>query len=500
LFRRHQGKSDDSAKVLFYTVRVFLNNVVGRNGSNNVMATHKNMQINNGNYVLLLDEAHQILEPPPRPTLKAQDALKKQMKTLKEKLLSEPFSGQNVHVWPLTATPASSVPQWLDMLSFVRPVGKPRVPGSAIKAVLAAVRRKSTTAMAAALGTYARGTVFFSDLRGDLRTHACVTYAPKSVALDRYYYIAALAVMQKHLAGATPDVREACRATMYLKPEEYTKVIPTPVVAEIARRHRLLDKKWVSNKFIGIVKDIANVREHRGKVFAYSPHLRGDATVAVLIGKALTAWFGFRDVTRTIIEGPEKPELFVNPTTRPCFVVWGKERANKKVDPKKMTPKAKLRKAFNQANNVFGRQVKLYLACGDEYEGTDLKGIRHLHITEPMLNPLRERQLVGRGVRFCSHAGIRAPTVRVVRWYGTPPTRLADILPHVKKPDAARAALAFHAAHPGGIEREMYAARMRDPSAVDLYNFELFLKKQSVRGFAAQYGDEFIAPAGRRCQ
>lgn len=509
MFRKHENQSDNSAKVLFYTTKKFVNNVVGIGGAKVKAHAGVNITASGGKYVLILDEAHQILEPPVGLT----EPETKAMIKLKEALLSDTFATSRVHVWPLTGTPASTVPNWLDMISFVRAAGTRPIREK--KRVLDAVKAKSMSELDRLVGPYTQGTVFFSDLRSDLSRHACVRYDPKNVPMDRWYYLASLAVMRALLTPPSPlnnkakralqehkAKREACRATMYLTNTEYKKIVPPKIIGEITRRHRLLGTTWVSNKFIAIIKDIANVTQHRGKVFVYSPHMNSNESVITLLARALTDWFGFIDVTGDVLSAPyEQP--YVNKTKRPCFVLWGTKVT--KATETKPTRKAKLQCAFNQKSNANGRHIKLYLACGEEYEGTDLTALRHLHITEPMLDPLKERQAVGRGVRYCSHNLVEDKSVRVVRWYGTPPSRTsrpaAELLPWVvaKAQDTVRAALASPLHTREGVEKDLYLASLTDPKAVALYNFEVFLKKQAVRGYAGGFKDVFLAPAGVLC-
>ncbi len=488
--------AENNAKVIFYTALKFVNNVVGKDDGTQMKA-HEGVKIKDGGkFVVILDEAHQILEPPAQPK-----GLAEEMAKLKRELLSRKFATTNVHVWPLTATPASNVPMWLEMLSFVRPVNADPVPKPRIKEVLAAVQRTSVSALQTLVGPYTRGTVFVSDLRDDLTRHACVTYDPKRVPMDRWYYLAWLATVQALRAKKATN-HEVCRTTMYLERNEYLRVIPADIKTEITRRHRLLGTTWVSNKFIAIVKDIANLSQNRGKVFVYSPHVKASGPVITLIAKALEQWFGFRNVTGTVVAAKEETP-YVNTTQRPCFVMYGERKTKEKVTQANDTPKAKLRWAFNHASNANGRHIKVYLAAGDEYEGTDLNNIRHLHITEPMLNPLKERQLVGRGVRYCSHALTTLPkTVRVVRWYGAPPaTDAANLLQRVDKKglNAVRTALASRINSRQGLEKDLHIASLKAPAAVALYNFEIFLKKQAVRGYAGTFKDMFLPPAGRVC-
>jgi hypothetical protein len=44
------------------------------------------------------------------------------------------------------------------------------------------------------------------------------------------------------------------------------------------------------------------------------------------------------------------------------------------------------------------------MASSSGAEGINLKNVRHLHIMEPYWNPARHDQVIGRGIRLCSHA------------------------------------------------------------------------------------------------
>jgi len=48
--------------------------------------------------------------------------------------------------------------------------------------------------------------------------------------------------------------------------------------------------------------------------------------------------------------------------------------------------------------------VCILMATSSGAEGINLKNVRHLHIVEPYWNPARHDQVIGRGIRLCSHA------------------------------------------------------------------------------------------------
>jgi hypothetical protein len=55
--------------------------------------------------------------------------------------------------------------------------------------------------------------------------------------------------------------------------------------------------------------------------------------------------------------------------------------------------------------SIAGKRVlSILMATKSGAEGINLKNVRHLHILEPYWNPARHDQVVGRGIRLCSHA------------------------------------------------------------------------------------------------
>lgn len=57
-------------------------------------------------------------------------------------------------------------------------------------------------------------------------------------------------------------------------------------------------------------------------------------------------------------------------------------------------------------NNHYGEIIKVLMITSSGAEGIDLKNIRHIHLVEPYWHPVRLEQVIGRGVRICSHADL----------------------------------------------------------------------------------------------
>lgn len=61
------------------------------------------------------------------------------------------------------------------------------------------------------------------------------------------------------------------------------------------------------------------------------------------------------------------------------------------------------RDAFNMSENKYGNIIKIMLISPAGSEGLSLKNVRQVHIMEPYWNEVRITQMIGRGIRQCSH-------------------------------------------------------------------------------------------------
>jgi superfamily II DNA or RNA helicase len=71
-----------------------------------------------------------------------------------------------------------------------------------------------------------------------------------------------------------------------------------------------------------------------------------------------------------------------------------------RIDPKE---RIKIKQMFNDINNIYGEKCKIILLSPSATEGIQLLDIRQEHIMEPYWTETRIQQVIGRGVRQCSH-------------------------------------------------------------------------------------------------
>lgn len=58
---------------------------------------------------------------------------------------------------------------------------------------------------------------------------------------------------------------------------------------------------------------------------------------------------------------------------------------------------------YNRIDNNHGKLIKIIMISPAGTEGITLYHVRQIHITEPHWNEIRIEQMIGRGIRFCSH-------------------------------------------------------------------------------------------------
>lgn len=61
---------------------------------------------------------------------------------------------------------------------------------------------------------------------------------------------------------------------------------------------------------------------------------------------------------------------------------------------------------FTSPNNKYGEEIKVFIGTRATSEGLDFKMIRQIHILQPWYNLSRHEQIIGRGIRSCSHVAL----------------------------------------------------------------------------------------------
>ena len=129
-------------------------------------------------------------------------------------------------------------------------------------------------------------------------------------------------------------------------------------------------------------KLIKHVKKATGTIFIYS-NFRKMGGLASLTRALLMN--GFFDYT-TDGEGPNRIALWTSKTN---------------VEYREL-----IRNVFNRKSNVDGSSIKIILGSPSMKAGVSLLRLSEVHIVEPYWNQNQLQQVIGRGVRFCSHADL----------------------------------------------------------------------------------------------
>ena len=448
--RRHEAQGDMRARVKFLSLKKFYNFLSGDVAAYGAGGASKILFSPNGS-VIIFDEAHRMFD--------AGNAAKQSASQQKEQLLLAqigerllaltPDRLRKMHLWCLTATPGNDVHKWIQLLGVVRRANVPDF--------------SRTHVPTSQLAKFVQGVVTYSDLRHRLDSHACVREVNAVNASDRWYSVAQ--AYEVGLAVTDKARRDTARQTgLAIKLARISKFFAPDFIEELKKRGRILGPGWwVSNKLVALVHHLQN---SPGKVFVYTSN-------PDLVVMALEHYYGYKDVTsRAVVRG----QAFNDPGKH--LVVLDKNVTRKAGEGASTTVKERLMEAVNAPGNLRGELIKVVVATGKEFEGSDIKALREIHLVDSLDSALDERQLLGRGVRFCSHAQLPPAerNVAIFRWF------LRPTLHHV---DETLSVLA--AAKAGKKIMDMFDARVRHVAkqwGTDGYDIqawkELITKKTTV--------------------
>jgi hypothetical protein len=155
--------------------------------------------------------------------------------------------------------------------------------------------------------------------------------------------------------------------------------------------------------------------------------------------------FGFNNYKSNLLDSDKKMK-----NKKLNYVLF---TANKLITPYTDTEKKNLFSTFNSSDNKEGKNIKIILT--NISEGLDLKRIREVHILEPWYHLNEREQIIGRGIRFCSHKDLNSEK------------RNVTIYLHVSFINEKETR-----------DIEMY--RIAEKKAIEMGKVELILKKNSI--------------------
>lgn len=82
----------------------------------------------------------------------------------------------------------------------------------------------------------------------------------------------------------------------------------------------------------------------------------------------------------------------------------------------KLAVREEIKQVFNQPNNTNGSKIKVFIGSPSSREGLSLLSVKTILVMEPYWNYSRILQIIGRGIRYCSHKRL-PPEDRTVNVY-----------------------------------------------------------------------------------
>lgn len=334
--------------------------------------------------VLIIDEVHNLFRPL---------ATQRREHEYLEKQLLDPKKYPNLKIVILTATPGDNIPDVLKLLNIIRDPKKPLITAPNIEDEEDIKRFKESI----------RGMISFFDMSNDLtkfplvEDHEPIKY-PMSMQQFMGYMKAYKTVTQEQ--QNFDKLAKLNQTNKYwAPPRRYANML-----FNFEKDMKLSD---FSNKLPVLLENLQN--EPRAKHYVYSAFFenRGYGGHGVLaVAKELDK-LGYKKLTVT--EAKKLNAKGQMPEKRKHYVLAITNEIAKNGDAHSESTGKNLHeliKIYNSAENKNGEYIHVFLASQGFNEGIDLKGVRHIHIMEPLVTWASDKQTLGRAARYCSHADL----------------------------------------------------------------------------------------------
>lgn len=143
-----------------------------------------------------------------------------------------------------------------------------------------------------------------------------------------------------------------------------------------------LQMQNIGNYSIKFLKIMKNINKADGPVFVYSNFKELGGIKCFVTFLEYHGWLNYINNG----EGDKR------------FAVWSGDSPNK--------IKEEIKYIFNQKLNSDGSKIKIMIGSPSIKEGVSLLRIQQIHMMEPYWNMSRMLQIIGRGIRFCSHKDV----------------------------------------------------------------------------------------------
>ena len=325
------------------------------------------------NTILIIDEVHNLFRPL---------ATQKEKHKYVEDHLVNPKKHPNLKIVILTATPGDNVSDVLTLLNMINDPKKPRI-----------VAPDPTNAQSIKMFKESiKGMVSYYDMSNDtslfpvLKDNGPMKYPMSMIQFEKY-------------AAAYNDVKDSMK--------DYDALAKNNTLNKFwqgARKYsnmlytfdKSLQLSEMSSKLPALLKNIEKFPNQKHYVYSAFFEKRGSSQGILEIARQLDK-MGY---TKLSIEDAKKE---LKPKKRYVLAIQSEISVDDKDTGKNLDY---LVQAFNNKNNVDGKNIHIFLASQSFNEGLDLKAVRHIHIFEPLVTIASDIQTIGRARRYCSHADL----------------------------------------------------------------------------------------------
>lgn len=172
-----------------------------------------------------------------------------------------------------------------------------------------------------------------------------------------------------------------------------------------------LDLENIKQYSIKFYKIIKSIQRSRGPVYVYCN---------------FTEYGGIKTFVK-ILEANGYKYYKKHGEGRKRFAIWSGNENNKK--------REEIKAVFNQPKNHDGSKLRILILSSAGKEGISLKNCRQAHILSPYWNNSMLEQVIGRGVRYCSHKGLPEEDryIKVYIYLATHPDEEETIDEYIRK-------------------------------------------------------------------
>jgi hypothetical protein len=332
------------------------------------------------NSLLIVDEVHNLFRPLANQKAKHQ---------VVEHHVVDPKKHPNLKIVILSATPGDNIPDVMKLLNMVRDAEKPviRMPNVESKEEINGFKESIA------------GIVSFFDMSYD------VTQFPRVIDNDPIKFPMHPKQFEKYVesykdavkAGKGNNYEQLAKnnqlAKFWAGPRKYSNMMYT--------FDKTLQLTEVSSKLPPLLANIQKFDKDKHYVYSAFYENRGTSQGILQIAKELEK-SGYKQFTVKDAIAVNAGKLKLDDGKR--FILAIQNEIGKNANAGKNLNE--MIKVFNASENALGNRVGVFLASQGFNEGIDLKGVRHIHMFEPLVTMASDIQTIGRARRYCSHSDL----------------------------------------------------------------------------------------------